>query len=179
VAFDTSPALRFDLSAGGGVAPSYEGEKGLLLAPSLDSELGTEISWGYAIPLRAELGLFSVGQSAVNQNLASYRPFWGLKAILETGVRFPVGSKGAELGLLIGAAFSAAEATGTSLVSAYLSAIAEARVLVPFELKGVKGSRFIAGLPVEYMRRGATTTYSAGLEIGLCLPLGLAGGGKE
>lgn len=168
-----NPVLRLDVSAKAGTAPSYNDERSLLFAPCLGADLGGEIAWGYLVPLRAELGIFSVMESGHDAYLFSYRPFWGLRGAAEIGLRLPISAM--EIELLGGAAVSASAGTGTSNVTTYLSALAEIRAILPLDLAILPESRLAIGLPLEYMWRGSTTSYLANLRISLVLPLGKGG----
>jgi len=160
---------RFDASVAGGAALSDDPDRSLLAAPALSFGLGSELLWGAWVPLRLEWRLFSVSPSAMDDYLFSYRGFWGHRFSAETGARLRLDRL--EMELLGGAAVSASKYADTSLVSAYLSALAELRALYPLRVKSMPGLKLTAGLPFECMLRGSTRTYSLGLSLGASLPL--------
>jgi hypothetical protein len=63
-------------------------------------------------------------------------------------------------------------------VTAYLSILLEPRLLIPLRLRGLDGRQLdlMAGLPMEYLFRGAAQSFSLGFEAGLSLRLGKRGG---
>ena len=166
---------RFDAGFSGSWVPSWEDERPFLSAAGFGFDAGIGVALGNWIICRGGLGLFSVGSSGFDASLWRYRAFEGLSLSLASGYRFAF--DGAELDLLAGGAISASRYAATSLVTAYLSVLLEPRLLVPLRPRGLDGWRldFMAGLPMEYLFRGAAQSFSLGLEAGLSLRLGKGG----
>ncbi len=158
---------RADLSGGALYAPSYGSDVALLSAYGFGIGGGVELVTNYWIPIRGELGVYSIGASAWDPTLFRYRAFWGYRLAAMTGLWVPVGS--GELDFLAGGAFSASRFTGLSVVTAYASLVGEVRFLHPVSFSFLKGREvnIFATVPVEYMFRGNARTIAAGLEIGV------------
>jgi len=166
---------RLDAGLSGAWVPSWEDERPFLSAAGFGFDAGIGVALGNWIICRGGLAFFSVGSSGFDASLWRYRAFEGLSLSLESGYRFMF--DGAELDLLAGGAISASRYAATSLVTAYLSVLLEPRLLVPLRPRGLDGWRldFMAGLPMEYLFRGAAQSFSLGLEAGLSLRLGKGG----
>lgn len=162
---------RVDLSGAYGYAPSYGAEVVLLPASGFALGGGAEFVMENWIPLRAELGVFSIGASAWDSTLFQYRAFWGYRLAALTGLRFRLG--GGELNVFLGGAVSASKYSGLSAVTSYASIAGELRWLVPVELPFVNSNEVnaILGLPLEYMFRGTARTLSLGLDVGFGIRL--------
>lgn len=158
---------RADLSGGALYAPSYGADVALLPAYGFRIGGGVELVTNYWIPIRGELGVYSIGASAWDPTLFRYRAFWGYRLAAMTGLRVPVGL--GELDFLAGGALSASRFTGLSVVTAYASLVGEMRFLHPVSFSFLKGREvnIFAVVPMEYMFRGNARTMAAGLEIGL------------
>lgn len=160
-----------DVSGGPRFAPSYDAYTDTLPAWGYGATAGIEYALAHWIPVRAELGVFSVGASAWDDSLYRFRAFWGYRFAAMTGARFSVGK--AELALLAGGALSASRFTGLNQVTAFASAVGELRFSLPVESPLFGGLAFqaIAAVPVEYQFRGTARTVSAGLDLGVGLTL--------
>jgi len=158
---------RVDFSGGALYAPSYGADVALLPAYGFGLGGGVELVTNNWIPIRGELGVYSIGASAWDPTLFRYRAFWGYRLAAMTGLRVPVGS--GELDFLAGGALSASRFTSLSVVTAYASLVGEMRFLHPVSFSFLKGREvnIFAAVPVEYMFRGNARTIAAGLEIGL------------
>jgi len=158
---------RADLSGGALYAPSYGADVALLPAYGFSIGGGVELVTNDWIPIRGELGVYSIGASAWDPTLFRYRAFWGYRLAAMTGLRVSVGS--GELDFLAGGALSASRFTGLSVVTAYASLVGEMRFLYPVSFSFLKGREvnIFAVVPVEYMFRGDARTIAAGLEIGV------------
>jgi hypothetical protein len=172
----TPLGFRGDFTVSGLVAPSYNptDDRPLLAAGGYSLGIGLEFRAGQWIPIRSQTTIYSTGHSSVDESLFLYRAFWGFRWAAETGYGFKI--EQVELDLLGGGAISASKYTGTALVSAYYSLVAEPRLLIPITIKSVPGFKLIASLPFEYMWRGSTRTFAAGLGAGVSIPLGKAAG---
>lgn len=136
-------------------------------------DAGFESLFGRSFLVRAEASLFSVGNSAFDPSLFLYRAFWGWRFALQSGIQMP--ALGGDVAFLAGGGFSASEYTGTSLVSAYWSAMAELRYARLLSIKGLPGFMLEVGLPFEYLWRGAASSLSLGVAVGASIPLGKGG----
>ena len=167
---------RLDAGLSGAWVPSWEDNRPFLSAAGYGFDAGIGVALGNWIICRGGLGLFSVGSSGFDASLWRYRAFEGLSLSLASGYRFAF--DGAELDLLAGGAISASRYGATSLVTAYVSILLEPRLLVPLRLRGLDSRRLdlMAGLPMEYLFRGAAQSFSLGLEAGLSLRLGKGSG---
>jgi hypothetical protein len=163
----TLPGFRADFTVGARFAPSYDTYTGLLPAWGYSSTASVEYAMRRWIPLRAEVGVFSIGASAWDESLFRFRAFWGYRLAALTGARFGLGQ--GELDLLAGGAVSASRFTGLNQVTAFASAIGELRWRTPVTLPFFGGIAFEvnAALPVEYHFRGTARTVSAGLDLGI------------
>jgi hypothetical protein len=168
-----NPAVRVDISGACCWAPSWESERPFLSAAGFGAGPGIEVVLPGWIPLRSGISYFSIGQSGMDPYLFSYRAFLGWRLALEAGWRTKLW--GSELDLLAGGAVSAYEFTDTSLVGAYCSLLAEFRYFLPLNL-GVKGLKLTAGLPFEYMWRGAASSLTAGISVGVSMAIGKGAG---
>ncbi len=164
--------IRVSVSASGGIAPSFESDRPLLLAPSWDWAASLSFRSRDWIVVRAGLGNFWTGDSAYDSYLFSYRGFQGATLSLETGYRLPLG--GLKLELLAGAALSVSKYTATSLVTAFPSAVADIRLILPwaFTLFGAEDGRLELGVPLAFEWRASAATIEAGLSLGASIPLG-------
>ncbi len=171
------PGFRADLSGGARFAPSYDAYTDLLPAWGFDATAGIEYAMSHWIPLRAELGVFSIGASAWDESLFRFRAFWGYRLAVLTGARFSL-ARG-EIDILAGGAVSASRFTGLNQVTAFASAVGELRYRTPVTLPFFGGLAFdaSAAIPVEYLFRGTARTVSLGLDLGIGLKLP-AGGAK-
>lgn len=174
-AAQASPApmsFRGDFGFSGLVVPSYNtaDDRPLLAAGGYSLGIGLEFRAGRWIPIRSQTTVYSTGHSAVDESLFLYRAFWGFRSAVEAGYGFKIGQ--VELDLLGGGAISASKYTGTALVSAYYSLVAEPRLLIPIKIKSIPGFMITASLPLECMWRGSTRTFAAGLGAGVSIPLG-------
>jgi hypothetical protein len=167
-------SVRGDFQASGLVVPSVNGadERPLLAAGGFSLGLGLELRAGQWIPIRSQTTYFSTGHSAVDESLFLYRGFYGLRWAALTGYGFRLGR--CELDLLGGGAISATKYDGTALVSAYYSLIVDPRLLIPVKVKAIPGFSITASLPLEYMWRGTTRSFAAGLGAGVSIPIGKA-----
>ena len=169
-----APGLRADFSGGTRIAPSYDDQTLPLPAGGEAISMGLEYSFSHWIPLRAEIGAFSIGASSYDASLFRFRAFWGYRIAAMTGLRFALGSS--ELDILAGAALSASRFTGLDQVTAFASAAGALRLKVPCADKAGKGPLpfMTAAIPFEYMFRGTSRTVSAGLDLGFgfALPTG-------
>lgn len=179
-------------------APSFSSLEGPLhaLGSRFDAgfTLGMPQVWGFLVPVRAELGVYGVGDSAYSASLFRFRGFWGFRLAALAGAGFPVGAS--RIQLLAGGALSASQYTNLSAVTAYPSLLAEARFLVPLAplaplapLFGKPGTAkpaaagpgipdLVISLPVEYMFRGTARTVAAGIGLGMSLDLPAKGLGQ-
>jgi|GEM_PF-1661497 len=161
--------LRFDLSSSGLAAPSCNSgnSRPFLWAGGFSISASFEYCFG-SVPLRLQSGYYYIGRSETDSStLFLYRGFSGMRTALESGYRFSIG--GLSLELLAGGAVSISEYLNTSLVSAYWSIVAEPRLLIPVTVGGIA---ICAGIPIEYMFRGSTRSYAAGISAGVSIPLG-------
>jgi hypothetical protein len=167
-------SVRGDFSAAGLVVPSYNqaDERPLLAAGGCALGLGLELRAGQWIPIRSQTTYCSTGKSAVDEGLFLYRGFYGIRWAALTGYGFRLGQ--CELDLLGGGAISASKYAGTALVSAYYSLVVDPRLLIPVKMKTIPGFAITASLPLEYMWRGSTRSFAAGLGAGVSIPLGKA-----
>jgi len=165
------PGFRTDLSGGARLAPSYDAYADFLPAWGFAATAGIEYALSQWIPLRAELGVFSIGASAWDDSLFRFRAFWGYRLAALTGARFNLGP--GEINLLAGAAVSASRFTGLNQVTAFASAVGELRVWMPVALPFFGGLAFdaIAAVPVEYLFRGTARTVSLGFDLGIGIKL--------
>lgn len=161
-----APGLRVDFSGGAQITPSYDDQTLLLPAGGEAVSLGLEYSFSHWIPLRAEIGAFSIGASSYDASLFRFRAFWGYRAAAMTGLRFALGSS--ELDVLAGAALSASRFSGLDQVTAFASATGALRLKVPCSGMTIKGALpfMTAAIPLEYMFRGTARSISAGLDLG-------------
>ncbi len=164
-----APGFRADVSGGARLAPSYDAYADLLPAWGFDATAGMEYAMSHWIPLRAELGVFSIGASAWDDSLFRFRAFWGYRLAVLTGARFSLGR--GEIDVLAGGAVSASRFTGLNQVTAFASAVGEFRYRMPVTLPFFGGLSFdaSAAVPVEYLFRGAARTVSLGLDLGIGL----------
>lgn len=169
--FSVVPGFRTDLSGGARFAPSYDAYAGFLPAWGFAAAAGVEYALPHWIPLRAELGVFSIGASAWDDSLFRFRAFWGYRLAALTGARFSLGP--GEIDILAGAAVSASRFTGLNQVTAFASAIGELRARMPVALPFFGGLAFdaMAAIPVEYLFRGTARTVSLGLDLGIGIKL--------
>lgn len=169
-----APGIRADFSGGAHIAPSYDDQTLLLPAGGEAVSLGLEYSFLHWIPLRAEIGAFTIGSSSYDESLFKFRAFWGYRIAAMTGLRFGFGSS--ELDILAGAALSASRFSGLDQVTAFASAVGALRLKVPSSGMTIKGALpfMTAAIPFEYMFRGTARTVSAGIDLGfgLALPVG-------
>lgn len=164
-------SLRADARISAAAALSYDEDRGLLPAPAISLEGGLELILWKRLPLRAQVAWSQIFGSAMNANLECFRAVEGVSLGLKTGFLAPMGRL--ELGILAGAALSARRYSGTSLVTADFSLLAEPRLSIPLT-RPAGGSSLILALPMEYAFRAATRTFSAGLSLGTSLDLGRA-----
>lgn len=164
-------AWRVDFSGGALYAPSHGADVDLLSAFGFSFNAGVEYAMQRWIPLRTELGIYSIGASAWDSTLFRYRAFWGYRLAALTGLRLQVGP--GEINLLAGGALSASRYTGLSAVTAYASLVGELRYRVPLSFPFLRGRKvdFFAGIPAEYMFRGTARTLALGLDLGIGLTL--------
>lgn len=170
-------ASRLDIFGGADLAPSYGSGQALLWAAGGGGGLGLELLRPAWIPLRAQLDWFGVGASTWDPSLFRYRAFNGFRMAALSGLRLDL--KGPELDLFAGLGASAVGYTGISEATAYLSILAEARLLVPLHLAFLGKASLVAALPLEYMLRGDARTISAGLDLGLAFLLPQAKGAAQ
>jgi hypothetical protein len=167
-------SVRGDFQASGLAVPSINeaDERPLLAAGGYSLGLGLELRAGQWIPIRSQTTYYSTGRSAVDESLFLYRGFYGIRWAALTGYGFRLGQ--CELDLLGGGAISATKYAGTALVSAYYSLVAEPRLIIPVKVKTIPGFAITASLPLEYMWRGSTRSFAAGLGAGVSIPFGKA-----
>lgn len=170
-------ATRLDAFGGAALAPSFGADQGLLWAAGGGGGLGLELLKPSWIPFRAQLDWFGVGASTWDPSLFRYRAFSGFRMAALSGLRLDL--KGPELDLLAGLGASAVGYTGISEATAYLSILAEARLLVPLRLPFLGKAALVAALPLEYMFRGDARTIGAGLDLGLAFLLPQAKAGTQ
>lgn len=172
-----APGFRADVSGGARLAPSYDAYASILPAWGFGATAGAEYAMSRWIPLRAELGVFSIGASAWDDSLFRFRAFWGYRLAALTGARFNLGR--GEIDVLAGGAVSASRFTGLDQVTAFASAVGELRCRMPVTLPFFGGLAFdaSAAIPLEYLFRGTARTVSLGLDLGIGLKLP-AGGAK-
>ncbi|MCE1195513.1 hypothetical protein LWX53_03315 [bacterium] len=167
--------IRTDISGGARFAPSYDAYTNILPAWGFDTTVGIEYAMSHWIPLRAELGVFSIGSSAWDASLFRFRAFWGYRLAALTGARLSLGR--GELDILVGGAVSASRFTGLNQVTAFASAVGELRYKAPVTLPFFGGLAFdaIAAVPIEYLYRGTARTISVGLDLGVVIKLARGG----
>lgn len=164
-------AWRIDFSGGALYAPSHGADVDLLSAFGFSFNAGVEYATQWWIPLRTELGIYSIGASAWDSTLFRYRAFWGYRLAALTGLRLQAGP--GEIDILAGGALSASRYTGLSAVTAYASLVGELRYRMPLSFPFLRGRKvdFFAGIPAEYMFRGTARTLALGLDLGIGLTL--------
>jgi hypothetical protein len=166
-----APGFQVDFSGGARFAPSYDAYVDFLPAWGFEAAGGIEYAMTKWIPLRAELGIFSIGASAWDDTLFRFRAYWGYRLAALTGARLSLGY--GELAILAGGAVYASRFTGLNQVTAFASAVGELRYRAPITLPFFGGIGFdaIASLPIEYSFRGTSRTLSAGLDLGIGIAL--------
>jgi hypothetical protein len=154
-------AFRVEAAAQGSLAATKAPDTELLSQPGYGAEIGAALEYRSITVIRLGFGLFRVAPSAIASDGQLYRGWDGERFSAMAGYSWNIGW--ARLGLLAGAALSAANYLGTPLVFAYPSAIAEPRL----DFRRGAGAGFWIGLPVELVFRGSLLTPSAALALGL------------
>jgi hypothetical protein len=169
----TRPApleASFATFGSGGGALSYEATRPFLAAPTASLGAALSLRSGSWLLARVAASAFWVASSGFDNLLFSYRAFDGGRLALETGLSLPLRELRFEA--LAGGAISAAEYSGTSLVTAFPSLLVEARLLLPLGSPLFPGAKIELGLPLAYSWRSEAATIEAGLSLGLGLGLG-------
>jgi hypothetical protein len=161
---------RLSVFGTGGGALSYETERPFLSAPAAGLGAALSLRSGSWLIARASATAFWVASSGFDNQLFSYRAFDGGRFALETGFSLPL--RDLRLEALAGAAISATEYSGTSLVAAFPSILAEARILFPLGSPLFPNARLELGLPLAYSWRSEAATIEAGLRLGVSVKLG-------
>lgn len=164
--------LKFDIGGAGLAVASVDtaDSRPLLLAAGWSAGAALECVFG-KIPIRVIFGYSGAGPSAVDpRELFCYRGFGGLRSALEAGYSLRLNEL--RLEFLAGGALTISEYSALPLVSAWWSIAAEAALFIPLAEDGLC---FRGGIPLEYMFRGSTSTFAAGISAGISIPLSAGG----